>query len=189
MNKMMSSILMGTQPITAKIENIEDGCYTLKNNQVSLKAKKALSCMMEPSIGDKVMACQYDEEIYIVAILETITSTTLNITADDINLNAQNSINSFAQKANIVISEVSFLTKIVSLKAQAINLVSSTYNGIIDTFTLKSKNIHQIVDGHMEQQMRSSRRVVKGSDIHQVEESVTISEGQIKVDAQQINMG
>jgi len=189
MNKIMSSILMGTQPITATIENIEGNYYTLKNNQISLKAKKALSCMIEPSIGDKVMACQYDEDTYIVAVLESMTSTTVSIVADDINLNAQNSINSFAQKANVVIAEVSFLTKLLSLKSHAVNLISSTYSSITDTLTLKSKNVHQMVEGHMEQQMKSSRRVVKGSDIHQVEESVTISKGQIKIDAEQINMG
>jgi hypothetical protein len=46
-----------------------------------------------------------------------------------------------------------------------------------------------VVDGHVENQMKSSRRIVKGSDIHQVQESITISKGEIKIDAPQINMG
>jgi len=189
MNKMMSSIILGTEIITAKIERVEGSFYTITNNQISLKAKKAISCIVEPSIGDKVVACRYDEDIYIVLVLESEGLGIVNITAEDINLNAQNSINSFAQKANIVISEVSFLSKLLSLKSEAINLASSVYSGIIDSFTMKNKDVHQMVDGHVETNMNSSRRVVKGSDIHQVEESITISKGQIKVDAPQINMG
>ncbi len=189
MNKIMSSIISDTKVIVAKVEKIDDNFYTLKRNQIILRAKKALSCMVEPSIHDKVMACEDGEDIYILSVLESINSTTVNIIADDITLNAKNSINSFAQKANVVISEVSFLTKLLSLKSQAITIASLTYNGIIDSFRLKNKSVHHMVDGHMENQMKSSRRLVKGSDIHQVEESITISKGQIKVDAQQINMG
>jgi len=189
MNKIMSSIISGTQLITASVEKVEDGCYTIKNNQISLKAKKAISCMVEPALGDKVMACEDGEDVYIVSVLESLGLSVVNITADDINLNAQNSINSFAQKANIVIPQMSVLTKLLSLKSQTISAVSCVYNGIIDSLTLKNKDVHHMVDGHMENQMGSSRRVVKGSDIHQVQESITISKGQIKIDAQQINMG
>jgi protease II len=189
MNKIMSSLFTTTQLITAKIEEIENDYYILKNDQLSLKAKKAVSCMFEPSIGDKVMACQYDEDIYIVSLLESINPTTVNIMAYDINLNAQNSINFFSQKATVVIDKVNFLTKLLSLKSQTITLISSTYSAIVDTLTLKNKSLHHVVDGHVENQMKSSRRIVKGSDIHQVQESITISKGEIKIDAPQINMG
>jgi len=189
MNKIMSSIISTTQFIVAKIEKKDGEYYVLQNNQISLKAKKALSCMVEPSVGDRVVACGYDEEIYIISVLESSNSTVINIEADEINLNAQNSINSFAQKATVVISEVSFLAKLLSLKSKVLTLVSSTYSGVIDSFTMKNKDVHHMVDGHAETQMKSSRRVIKGSDIHQVQESITISKGQIKVDAQQINMG
>jgi len=190
MNKMMSSILETTQIITAKIVKIEKNHYMLKSGHIHFKAKKAISCMVEPSIGDKVMVCHYDGEgDYIVAVLESEVETTVNIAPDHIYLNAQQTISTFAQKANVVISEVGFLTTFLSVKSQAVTLVSATYSSIIERLTLKNKDIHQVVDGHMEQQMKSSRRVVKGCDIHQSEESITLCKGEMKIDAKQINMG
>ena len=45
------------------------------------------------------------------------------------------------------------------------------------------------VSGHEELQCNSSRKIVKESDLYNVNESITIAGGQVKIDADQINMG
>jgi len=198
MNKLMTSILPQNSIINAIVTKVEEDTFSVANNSISLRAKKAFSCLVEPLVGDKVSISVDGDNMYIIAILERkldrgvdiIAKNGVNIIAQDgdITLNAQHSINSFASKANIVISEVSFLTQITTIKSHAINLVSSTYQGFIDNVILRHKSLNKFVDGHEEHQSKSSRRVIKGSDIHQVKESITTVDGQMKIDAKLINM-
>jgi len=188
MNKMMSTILESSALVTATVEARREGYYTLKSGHIRFRAKKALSCMVQPSVGDKVMTCSMDETHYIVSVLESEVPTTVAIVADTIRLDAQQSIETFSPKANVVISDMSFLGGVLAIKAQSVAFVSSVYNGIVERVTLRHKEVHQMVEGHIEQQMHSSRRVVKGCDIHQVEESITFSEGAVKIDAEQVNI-
>jgi len=198
-NKLMASVFARNSTINAVVQTIEMDSFVVANKDISLRAKKAFSCLVEPQIDDKVLVCIDNDAVYITAILERQGSASVDIVAKngvniivddgDITLNAQHSINSFASHANIVISEVSFLTKIATVKSQAISLISSTYQGFIDSVVLRHKSLDKFVDGHEEHQSTSSRRIIKGSDIHQVEESITLVKGQMKIDASQINMG
>ena len=188
MNKMMSSLINTTQIVTATIKSIEKETYKVQTDHITLKAKKATGCMVDLFIGDKVLISQDKDEVYILFVLESKNPQNVAIVADNITLHAHNTINSFAKKATVVIPEVSFVSKLLSLKSHAVTLVCDAYSAMIDTFTMKNKEQHTIVEGHMETQMRSSRRVVDGSDIHQIEESITISKGQVKIDAEQVNI-
>ncbi len=199
MNKLMSSVIPKNSTITGVVTKINLESFSVVNNGISLKAKKAFSCLVEPLVDDKVSLNIDGEEVYIIAILERkkslgmdiVVKNGINITAlnGDITLNTKETINSFASKANIVISEVSFLTKIATLKSKSINIIASTYQGVMDSMTLRHKTLHKFVDGHEEHQSISSRRIIKGSDIHHVEENITIVKGQMKIDASLVNIG
>ena len=199
MNQLMSSLLPKNSIITGVVQEVELEVFRVSSNGISLKAKKAFSCLVEPMVDDKVSLSVDDEHIYIIAILERekegsldiVVKNGINIIAKegDITLQAEESINSFSQKANIVISEVSFLSTIVTLKSKTVNIISDVYHGIMDKVMLKHKSLEKFVDGHEEHQSSSSRRVIQGSDIHQVQESITTVDGQMKIDAQLINMG
>ena len=198
MNKLMSSLLPKNSMINGIVQKMDLEVFLVSINGVSLKAKKAFSCLVEPMVDDKVSLSIDGEDIYIVAILERqkdigvdiVAKNGISITAKDgdITLNAEQSINSFSQKANVVISEVSFLSSIVTLKSKTINIITDVYQGFMDNVTLRHKSLSKFVDGHEEHQSLSSRRVIKGSDIHQVEESITTVDGQMKIDAKLINM-
>ena len=198
MNKLMSSLLPKTTMINGVVQKIELDIFTVVNNGICLRAKKAFSCLVEPLVGDNVSLFIDAEDVYITAILERkensvleiVAKNGINITAKDgdITLNAEQSINSFSQKANVVISEVSFLSSIVTLKSKTMNIITDVYQGFMDNVTLRHKSLNKFVDGHEEHQSLSSRRVIKGSDIHQVEESITTVDGQMKIDAKLINM-
>ena len=198
MNKLMSSLLPKNSMINGVVQKMDLEVFLVSINGVSLKAKKAFSCLVEPMVDDKVSLSMDGKEIYIVAILERqkdigvdiVAKNGISITAKDgdITLNAEQSINSFSQKANVAISEVSFLSSIVTLKSKTINIITDVYQGFMDNVTLRHKSLSKFVDGHEEHQSLSSRRVIKGSDIHQVEESITTVDGQMKIDAKLINM-
>ena len=198
MNKLMSSVLPKNSMIHGLVQKIELDVFVVVNNGMSLRAKKAFSCLVEPLVEDKVSLYIDGEDVYITAILERKENLVVDIVAKnginiiakdgDITLNAEQSINSFSQKANVVVSEVSFLSTIVTLKSKTINTIADVYQGFMDSVTLRHKSLNKFVDGHEEHQSFSSRRVIKGSDIHQVEESITTVDGQMKIDAKLINM-
>ena len=199
MNKLMSSVITKNSSINGVVQKKELDFFIVTNNGISLKAKKAFSCLVEPMIDDKVSLYIDGEKVYITFILEReshlgvdiVSKHGINIIAEDgdITLNTQKNINSFADKANIVISEVSFLTTIATLKSKTINIIADTYNGVMDSMTLRHKTLNKFVDGHEEHQSKSSRRIIKGSDIYHVEESITIVKGQMKIDASLVNTG
>ncbi|MEA3492240.1 MAG: DUF3540 domain-containing protein [Campylobacterota bacterium] len=198
MNSLMSSVMPQNSIVNARVKERNQESIVVQNKQVSLQAKKATSCLVEPNIGDKVLLCIDGEDVYIIAILEQATDAPLEIVTEqslsiqsssgDITLNAQESLNAFAQNATMVIPKVSLLAKVVTLKSKALNTIATSYQGFIERVTSRHKTLITSVESHEEHQSGSSRRVVNGSDIHQVQESITTAEGQVKIDAAQINI-
>lgn len=207
MTKMMRNTMYG-QKNRATVIAIASDVFTVSTPEGSFKALKAFSCLVEPKISDEVVIYRDDEQnVYITDILirhdnrhiEIVAKDGLSIKTEDANLdlssrrsitlNAAQSLDAFAEKANVVISKVSFLTRLVAFKSERLKVITSMYQGTIDHFHLKCDSLTKHVSGHEELQCDSSRKVVKGSDIYSVKESITIAEGQVKIDADQINMG
>lgn len=207
MTKIMTNAMYGER-FSAIITGEELGYYVVVTEFASFKAQKAFSCLVEPKINDKVMLLKADEQdLYITDILTRSDEGSMEIVAKDgmsiktqngdlnlssennITLNATESLNGFADEANVVISKLSFLTKLATLKSDTLNIIASIYQGAIDNLHLNSENVVRHVSQHEEVQCNSSRKIVKESDIYNVKESITIAEGQVKIDAQQINMG
>jgi len=197
MTKVMTNLMYGDK-FSATITSVNADEFIVSSGNAIFRAKKALSCLAEPKISDKVLLYKIDEEeIFITDILERYNSASveiiakesINIKAQNITLNANESLNTFADKANVVISKVSFLTKIASLKSETLNIISSMYQGVIDHLHMKNESTTRHVSGHEELQCNSSRKIVKESDVYNVKESITTADGQVKIDASQINMG
>ncbi|NOQ30567.1 MAG: DUF3540 domain-containing protein [Helicobacteraceae bacterium] len=183
---------------SAIVTALENGQYSCLYNETAYTAQKALTCLITPQVGDKVILFKTDESnIFITDILdrtlpstlEIDTQSAISINAHSITLNAQNSINSFANEANVVISKVSFLTKVATLKANTLNVISTMYQGAIDHFNMKNESVTQNINGHQELQCNSSRKITKESDIYYTKDSILVADGQVKIDADQINMG
>jgi uncharacterized protein DUF3540 len=197
MTKIISNSMYGDK-FCATVTSVDSDSFIVSNEYASFKAKKGVSCLVEPKISDEVLLYKADEEnIYITDILarhdsapvEIIAKDGISIKAQNITLNANESLNSFAYEANIVISKVSFLTKIATLKSETLNVIASMYQGAIDNIHMKSESVTRHVNGHEELQCNSSRKIVKESDVYNVNDSITIAGGQVKIDADQINMG
>ncbi len=181
----------------AKIVAVSQDVFVCQNDNKTYKAKKAFSCLVKPQKNDTVLLYQDDESLYITDILQRKESTHIDIVASsirlvsesDITLEAKRGINGFAKEAKVVISEVSFLSQLLTMQSEIYNSVVTTFQGFIENLSMKNRSVTQQVEEHIELQCGSSRKVVKGSDIYSVKEQVTIADGQIKIDADQINMG
>ncbi|NOR58185.1 MAG: DUF3540 domain-containing protein [Sulfurimonas sp.] len=197
MTKIISNSMYGDK-FCATVTSMDSDSFVVSNEYASFKAKKGVSCLVEPKISDEVLLYKADEEnIYITDVLarhdispiEIIAKDGISIKAKNITLNANESLNSFADEANIVISKVNFLTKIATLKSETLNVIASMYQGAIDNLHMKSESVTRHVNGHEELQCNSSRKIVKESDVYNVNDSITIAGWQVKIDADQINMG
>ena len=207
MTKMMNNTMYGQKNCATVTAIVTDG-FIVSTEGADFTARKAFSCLVEPKISDDVLIYRDDQQnLYITDILHRPEPSVIEILAKDglniktenadlnlsskqnIRLNAARSLDAFSEKANVVISKVHFLTQRVTFKSETLKVITSLYQGVIDNFNLKSKSVTRYVDGHEELQCTSSRKIVKGSDIYSVKESITIAEGQVKIDAEQINMG
>lgn len=206
-----SSLLESLKPLkstySATIQSVESDNCIVAIGDILLSAKKATSCLIEPKEEDKVAVYFDGFDIYITNILERKEQSPLEIIAKNgldistmqgdlklssdanMHINSKDTLYAFSQSANIVISKVSFLADIANFTSKTLNLISSTYKGIIDSFSMQNKSLTHYTDGHEEHHCNSSRKIVKDSDIKQVKNSILIAEEQAKIDAQQINMG
>jgi len=207
MTKMMKNTMYGEKNC-ATVTEVGTDYFMVTAEGVSIKAHKAFSCLVEPKVSDEVVIYRDDRhKLYITDILhrpepsaiEILAKDGLHIkTADadldlssgqDIRLNASRALDAYAEKANVVVSKVRFLTRLVTFRSETLRVITTLYHGVIDDLHLKSKHVTRFVSGHEELQCDSSRKIVKESDIYSVKESITIAEGQVKIDAEQINMG
>ncbi|MBL0709111.1 MAG: DUF3540 domain-containing protein [Sulfurimonas sp.] len=201
-----NSFTISSDNFKASVTQVLSDGFICINNANSYEVKKAFSCLVEPCLGDTVLLFKDHDSIFITDILVRKDSSGVEIIADsitilskdgninlssdnDITIQAKENINSFATKASVVISELSLLSKIVVLKSDIFTSVVSSYQAIIEHLHLKNKSVVQQVEEHLELQCASSRKIVLDSDIYNVKEQITIAEGQVKIDAQQINMG
>ena len=207
MTKIISNSMYGNKSC-ATIIGVERHGFIVSDDNVTFTVKKAFSCLIEPQVSDIVVLYKKDENsTFITDILERTNVGVMEIIAKDgltlqtqngdlnlsssanISISADDTLNSFAYKANVVIDTVSFLTKVTTLKAQTLNVIASAYHGVIDHLHMKNESVVQHIEGHEELQCHSSRKIVKESDIYNVNESITVAKGQVKIDAEQINMG
>ena len=207
MTKIIRNTMYG-QKNCATVTAIESDSFMVSTEDANFTAHKAFSCLVMPKLLDEVVIYRDDQQnVYITDILrrqerspiEILAKDGLNIKTENadlnlsskrnIRLNAAQSLDAFSEKANIVISKVRFLTQLVIFKSETLKVITSLYQGVIDNFHLKSDSVTRHVNGHEELQCTSSRKIVKESDIYSVKESITIAEGQVKIDAEQINMG
>ncbi|MEA1916609.1 MAG: DUF3540 domain-containing protein, partial [Campylobacterota bacterium] len=140
MTKIMTNSIYGNK-FSATIIGLENAQFSCIYNETTCSAQKALTCLITPQIGDEVLLFNTDgNTIFITDILkrslpstlEIDTQSAIAINANSITLNAQNSIYSFADEANVVISKVSFLTKVATFKAATLNVISTMYQGAIE---------------------------------------------------------
>ncbi len=181
----------------SKLVSVSAGTFICKADGYSYRAEKAFSCLVMPQVGDTVLLFRDEETTYITEILKReklqhveIAVSSISISSEEeMRFEAGSAINTFAPEANVVISEVSVLSRVLHLRSELFNSVVNTVQAFVTHLHMKNSSVTQQVEEHVEMQCGSSRKVVKGSDIYNIKDQITIAEGQVKIDAQQINMG
>jgi hypothetical protein len=180
-----------------------------------LFAKRALSCLIEPVTGDRVLvAGDLHDEVFVIAVLERLDASPVTIAVDgDLTLGVPHGRLSIAAgkgiemltaadmtltgseltvrapKGQVLLDHLTYIGSRVFAQAQAIKLVGELFDAVLDRISHKVKRSYRIVDEI--DHVRSSQidyRAEKNMSLRGKNALVTADE-LIKMDADQIHLG
>lgn len=162
---------------------------------VPLTAKRAASCNCVPEVGDTVLYGRSDTETWIIAVLVSHGSRTLDLSATQVNINAQ----------EIQMHSAAWKTTSVEWKAQhgEIALSASTIQATVGAVHWVSNKLTALIDLCFSRQRRLMREVSEietvqcGNYSLQADNTLSINaqtglvtaKGMMKIDATQIHIG
>jgi len=184
---------------TANIISIEENDFIIESNGIRKKAKKAVSCIIEPNISDKVSILIDRNEIYITSILESRDSSIIK--ADKLFLDIKSfdmNIIEFNLNISSIVSQIKNLKSFI----KTINISSLTSrftsNEVVNTYKNKkeftqhrSSEYDTLYTKVKSIESKDSKILKENIDIEHknVNSMFTKASGQIKLDAKNINLG
>ncbi|MGA1846954.1 DUF3540 domain-containing protein [Deferribacter abyssi] len=179
-------------------------------------AEKAVSCIIEPEIGDNVLISINDDgNTFILSILQResdkkkndiILSGDINIISKEgnVNIKAQtgieistyenltftsNSVEMNAQSSKIIVNRLSFVGKIFYGQIKTIKMVCASAEQIIGRLTQKLQNCFNFVKEHHEIQAGSSRYLVEETLTVQSKNAVHQAEEVLTINGEEVHLG
>lgn len=163
-----------------------DELYQIDNTPISC-AKQALSCLVKPQLGDKVIYWQLNDEKWVLAVLEnTHTAPASDASARSISLPNQQAINIEADKLSVTARKRIALSSLEDIQINAAMgklsiSAARCYQSIRESLVQMSKQFIQRGE-YVDQQ---ASKLMKSHAGHHV----MTADHDIKVDADRINMG
>jgi hypothetical protein len=192
------------QTLTATITSVEGMTYSVRSGATAFSARRAVSCLVAPSVGDRVLVAHTVEGAFVLAVLaRDANDVELRIDRGRLQLSA-------ADGVAVVGSEIALTAGTLRLQAlagevvmQALDYVGTTVKAEVDATSLVARAVDQVL-GRIKQRVQRAYRVVeehehlraaridysadKTMNLHAAHVLMT-SEGLVKVDGEQIHVG
>jgi hypothetical protein len=180
-------------------------------------ARVALSCMIAPEPGDKVLLSRDTEDAgYILAIVERPGAGSRGVTlgfegpvsldvkgggfsvsaAEDVTMTARRSVSLAsavleisAGTGEVRIGVLNFLGKALSSRIKRMKIVADAVDAVFRRSVQRMTSSYRYVEEHEEIQSASTRMLVDGTLTLQTRTTMLTAEGHIKIDAEQIHLG
>jgi len=180
--------------IVGVVTKKEDNFFIVETNKREIKTLKAVSCVIEPEIGDKVLVFRQDNsEAYILSILhresseQTIVVDKLNIQTNSLNLNSLE-INTKSLSLNSTIEKISVVSAFVEIKTKVIKNISQSVYNVFSFFKQTDESHSQITKKHLDIQSETSRKIVKQTDMTITKNSFLKAKDEVRIDGNLINL-
>ena len=175
------------------------GTWTVSEENRSVKAQRAASCLIEPQEGDKVLlALTGTDEAFLLAVLVRHSDQDLvlagpaegklTVAADQLHLDTR-SLSVSADTGHLVIGELSLVGRIARIVhdvaeavAKRLSWSAETATGSAETYVRTTKGT-DLVTGNV-----VSRRA-EHAMIHESAQTVLTATGEMRIDAKRIDMG
>jgi len=198
--------------LTAEVIAKGDHMLLVKCGKNVVQATTALSFLFVPEIHDKVLLMMNGEENFIIQILQRpsviplqlrihndlaihAVNAAIHVQAESLHLQGEalilnhDAIQSTAAAVDLTWQQTQFQAKELNATVDQVNLKSHFCDYVVDTLSVKAKNVLQWIDD-LKQQMLGALHVSVQKHYQLDCESVDIySKEDIKMDAKQIHMG
>jgi hypothetical protein len=177
------------------------------------KAKKSVSCLIEPLISDEVLLLStHNGKTYILGVLERerdvqsdiifegdvlvkvkngdlgFVAQKLDLKGNDIDLASKNlDIRSLRGKASI--RDFTFLGRVFRGNINAVSIISKTMNSITERLTQKARQSYRWIEGLEQTEAGRLRFSAKDSLFMKGKRSSLIAEKKVKIDGEKIHLG
>jgi len=175
--------------LIGEIIDIKDK-YIIQVNEAIFEAKKAVSCLIKPEIGDKVLFFK-DNESYILAILQRkgdieIEEENLKITVKKLDLQTKD-LNIASKNSEIVIENINLISSFVEIKTNVFKHLSNSIEKISKIF--KQTNEIFISKSKKRDITTKTNKTTSKVDIKYSDNIVINAKKEIKLDADIVNVG
>ncbi len=173
--------------------------FVCRNDYQEIRAKKAVSCLIQPQCGDKVIIVYDEYESYIVAILDSNCSQTIEMDKVKFNVNELEieskkmtlNIYSIYSKINYLkstIRSINIFSLISKFTSNRIKIISERKE---DMATVRINSYQNLFTKISSIEKKESNIVKENINIEHknLNSSFTMASGQIKIDAENINLG
>ncbi|MFM2478732.1 DUF3540 domain-containing protein [Celerinatantimonas sp. MCCC 1A17872] len=179
----------------------------IDTDEGQLNAERAVSCLVRPQVGDKVLVSVDSQGmVWVLSILERTPQTqTVLETAGDTVLHVQNGgltiapdtnltcvspkASLSAAKAEVSVEHLSIVASVYLSQVERIKVVANTIESISQEFTRRVVNYFRFTKEHEECQAESHRQLVDETLAIQSKNTLILSDEDVKIDAELIHMG
>lgn len=193
----------------------EGGLFAVRTEAGAYRAKRAVSCLIEPESGDTVaLLTTQAGACYVTAVLEREAGATGRIVADGdleiqlrsghftvaaqegVNLITTNEVSIVgsalrvhAQEGNVVIDRLSFLGAFARAEVEKIKVVAGSLDQVLDRFSQRVKRSFRHVEELDQVKAEHIDYAAKSSMSLHAENALITAEELVKVDGEQIHVG
>jgi hypothetical protein len=179
----------------------------------TVSAARAVSCLVEPSAGDKVLlSVDMTGEAYVLSVLASASPVALAIDGDvrlavrsgsftvaadkDLTFScsgeltaASGGISVHASTGNAVIERMSFMGQALKTQFKRVRSVAQSMDQVFRRFTMRAQESSRYVKEHDEVQAGSQRVLVEDLCALHAKNHSVMAEEQVVINAEQIHMG
>jgi alanyl-tRNA synthetase len=193
----------------------EGGLFGVRTEAGEYRAKRAVSCLIEPEVGDTVALLTTEAGVcYVTAVLEREAGATGRIVVDgDLEIQlpagqftvaAQEGVNLLAAKevsvvagtlrvnareGNMVIERLSLLGSFASAELEKIKVVAGSLDQVLDRFSQRVKRSFRKVEELDQVKAENMDYAAKSSMSFHAQNALVTAEELVKVDGEQIHFG
>jgi hypothetical protein len=199
--------------IDGRVKIKDDKFFWVETGRGLYKAKKSVSCLIEPRVSDDVLlSSNHNGRVYILSVLERESdgpsdiifdnsvslkirngtldcgAEKLNVTGHDIALTSAGlAIQSI--KGRVSIHDFTFLGRALRGNVDAIKIVSKTISSITERLIQKARESHRWIEGLDQTSVGRLRYLAKESLFMKGKRSSLMAENKVKIDGEKIHLG
>jgi Protein of unknown function (DUF3540) len=189
------------------VRQVEVGKFVVETDSGEYRAKRALSCLVEPAAGDLVLVASHPSGAsYVLAVLEREAGAPTRLTVEGdldvclaagkftvaaregVGLASAKDVSVASASVSVTTGEMSFFGKVVRAEIAKVKLLAQSLDSVLERVSMRVKRSYRKVEEF--EQLRTARLdyVVENEMSLHAENAIISAEEVVKIDAEQIRL-